>query len=63
ATALGVRLGRIAHHPAVRLDLAREHAVVDVPAPAPVGTSTDSLPRRGGGRAGDIDSAFSLAST
>jgi hypothetical protein len=61
ATALGVRLGRIAHHPAVRLDLAREHAVVDVPAPAPVGTSTDSLPRRGGRSASDLDAAFSLA--
>ncbi|MDZ5663207.1 AMP-binding protein [Nocardioides sp. S-58] len=61
ATTLGFRLGRIAHHPAVRLHLADEHAVVPVPAPAPV-TVVDatSLPRRG--RAGqELDSAFSLA--
>lgn len=60
ATVLGFRIGRVAHHPAVRLDLAREHAVVDVPAPGPVEVATDSLPRRGG-RAGDLDAAFSLA--
>lgn len=60
ATVLGFRLGRIAHHPAVRLDIAREHAVVDVPALAPVDAATDSLPRRGG-RVGDLDAAFSLS--
>lgn len=60
ATTLGVRIGRIAHHPAVRLDLAREHAVVPVPAPAAVEAADASLPRRG--RAGaDLDAAFSLA--
>ena len=60
ATVLGFRIGRIAHHPAVRLDLAQEHVVVDVPAPAPVEAATESLPRRGG-RAGDLDAAFSLS--
>jgi hypothetical protein len=61
ATVLGVRLGRIAHHPATRLELAREHSVVDVPAPPPLTTVADaSLPRRG--RAGsELDAAFSLA--
>jgi hypothetical protein len=60
ATALGFRIGRIAHHPATRLDLTQEHVVLDVPAPAPVDSDTESLPRRGG-RAGDLDAAFSLA--
>ncbi|RYB93553.1 hypothetical protein EUA93_03785 [Nocardioides oleivorans] len=60
ATTLGHRLGRIAHHPAVRLELAAEHAVVAVPA-APVAQVVDAhLPRRGGGRS-DLDAAFSLA--
>jgi hypothetical protein len=61
ATTFGFRLGRIAHHPAVRLDVAREHSVVTVPAPPPmaVGASV-SLPRRGNAAAG-LDSAFSLA--
>ena len=62
ATTLGYRLGRIAHHPAVKLELAREHAVVEVPAATTVDMSSDSLPRRG--RAGSgLDSAFSLAGT
>ena len=63
ATALGFRIGRIAHHPAVDLDLAGEYAVVPVPAPvAADGAAEASLPRRG--RAGaDLDSAFSLAGT
>lgn len=60
ATTLGFRIGRIAHHPAVRLDLAREHAVVDVPAAPTVETASKLLPRRGG-RTSDLDSAFSLA--
>lgn len=60
ATTLGFRIGRIAHHPAVRLDLAREHAVVDVPAAPAAEAASEVLPRRGG-RAGDLDSAFSLA--
>lgn len=61
ATVLGLKLGRIAHHPAVRAELAQEHSVVDVPAPPPLAVGDDaSLPRRG--RAGaDLDSAFSLA--
>ena len=60
ATALGVRIGRIAHHPAVRLDLAREHQVVVVPAAAKIEVSGADLPRRG--RAGaELDAAFSLA--
>jgi hypothetical protein len=61
AASLDFRIGRVAHHPAARLDLAREHAVVVVP-PAPVTTiaADVSLPRRG--RAGvGLDSAFSLA--
>jgi hypothetical protein len=62
ATTLGFRLGRVAHHPAVRLELSREHAVVDVPAAPQVEAASVSLPRRG--RAGDgLDSAFSLAGT
>jgi hypothetical protein len=60
ATALGLRLGRLAHHPAVRVDLAQEYAVVPVPAAPVVEVSTMSLPRRGGATAG-LDSAFSLA--
>ena len=60
AKTLGFTIGRIAHHPAVRLDLAREHAVVPVPAPAVVEVAEVSLPRRGRGAA-DLDSAFSLA--
>jgi hypothetical protein len=60
ATVLGVKLGRIAHHPAVRLDLAREYTVVPVPAPTVVEVAEASLPRRGRGGA-DLDSAFSLA--
>lgn len=60
AATLGFRIGRIAHHPAVRLDLAREYAVVPVPAPPAVEVAEASLPRRG--RAGSgLDSAFSLA--
>lgn len=61
ATVLGLKLGRIAHHPAVRAELAQQHSVVDVPAPPPLTVADDaSLPRRG--RAGaDLDSAFSLA--
>jgi hypothetical protein len=63
ATTLGFRIGRIAHHPAVRLDLAREHAVVDVPPPPVVkAPAADLLPRRGS-RGGDLDSAFSLSSS
>ena len=61
ATHLDFRIGRIAHHPAVRLDLASEHAVVAVPdAPAAVLATDVSLPRRGRAGAG-LDSAFSLA--
>jgi hypothetical protein len=60
ATTLGFRIGRIAHHPAVRLDLAREHAVVAVPAPAPVETPDAALPRRGREAEG-LDSAFTLS--
>ncbi|GAA1442897.1 hypothetical protein GCM10009641_58480 [Mycobacterium cookii] len=60
ATTLGFRIGRIAHHPAVRLDLAREHAVVHVPAAPMVEAASELLPRRGG-RTSDLDSAFSLA--
>lgn len=61
ATTFGFRIGRIAHHPAVRLDLAREHRVVAVPdAPAASLVTDVSLPRRGPSRAG-LDSAFSLA--
>ena len=60
ATTLGFRIGRIAHHPAVRLELAREHAVVEVPAATAVEVASVSLPRRG--RAGSgLDSAFSIA--
>lgn len=62
ATTLGFRIGRIAHHPAVRLDLAREHAVVDVPAAPTAEAASEVLPRRGG-RTSDLDSAFSLAGT
>lgn len=60
ATTLGFTIGRLAHHPAVRLDLAQESSAVAVP-PAPATIAADaSLPRRG--RAGaDLDSAFSLA--
>ncbi|WP_210650005.1 AMP-binding protein [Nocardioides sp. SYSU D00065] len=61
ATALELKLGRIAHHPAVRVDLAAEPGLPPVPAPAPVAVgAADTLPRRG--RAGvGIDPAFSLA--
>ena len=60
ATTLGFRIGRIAHHPAVRLDLNAEHTVVPVPAPAAVEVAAaTSLPRRGRGGA-QLDSAFSL---
>ena len=60
ATTLGFRIGRVAHHPAIRLELSREHAVVAVPAAPKVEAASVSLPRRG--RAGDgLDSAFSLA--
>lgn len=60
ATALDFRLGRIAHHPAVRLELAREHTRVTVPAAPAAPLAEVSLPRRG--RAGaELDSAFSLA--
>jgi hypothetical protein len=58
----GFRIRRVAHHPAVRLELSREHAVVAVPAAPQVEAASVSLPRRG--RAGDgLDSAFSLAGT
>jgi hypothetical protein len=60
AKTLGFTIGRIAHHPAVRLDLAREYTVVPVPAPTVVEVAEASLPRRGRGGA-DLDSAFSLA--
>lgn len=61
ATALGFKLGRIAHHPAKKLDLAQEHLVVAVPSPPPTAVgATVSLPRRGGAGAA-LDSAFSLA--
>lgn len=59
ATTLGFRIGRIAHHPAVRLDLGAEHAVVAVPAAPAVEVPDAALPRRGG-RAG-LDSAFTLS--
>ena len=60
ATTLGFRIGRIAHHPAVSLDLNAEHLVVPVPAPAAVEVvSATTLPRRGRGGA-ELDSAFSL---
>ncbi len=60
-TALGFTLGRIAHHPAVRLELAQEHRVLAVPAPAPITLdSTVSLPRRGGAGV-RLDAAFSLS--
>ncbi|PKH43831.1 AMP-binding enzyme [Nocardioides alpinus] len=61
ATALDFRIGRIAHHPAVRLDLAEEHAVITVPAAPAASLAVDaSLPRRGRAGAG-LDAAFSLA--
>ena len=60
AKALDVRIGRIAHHPAVKLDLAREHSVVVVPDAPALEVSTVDLPRRGRSAA-DLDSAFSLA--
>ncbi|MCF6380003.1 AMP-binding protein [Nocardioides KLBMP 9356] len=60
ASALGFRLGRIAHHPAARLELAREHGVVVVPSAPVMEVPSEALPRRG--RAGaEIDAAFSLA--
>jgi hypothetical protein len=60
AATLGFRIGRLAHHPAVRLDLAGEYAVVPVPAPSAVQVVEEALPRRGRAGAG-LDSAFSLA--
>ena len=51
ATTFGFRIGRVAHHPAVRLELSREHAVVAVPAAPKVEAASVSLPRRG--RAGE----------
>ncbi len=60
ASALGYRVGRIAHHPAVKLDLAQEHTVVHVPDAPAREMSTVTLPRRGR-TAADLDSAFSLA--
>ena len=59
ATALGFRIGRIAHHPAVKLDLAREHVVMVVPEAPVVEVPDAALPRRGG-RNG-LDSAFTLS--
>ena len=59
ATTFGFRIGRIAHHPAVRLDLAREHAMVAVPDAPAVEVPDAALPRRGG-RSG-LDSAFTLS--
>jgi len=62
ATTSGFRIGRVAHHPSVRLELAREHAVVAAPAAPEVQAASTALPRRG--RAGAaIDPAFSLAGT
>lgn len=58
ATTQGFRIGRIAHHPAVRLELGSEHALLTVPAAPVVEVSSESLPRRG---RGDLDAAFSLA--
>ena len=68
AAALGFQIGRIAHHPAIKLDLAAETRSVSaaaafaasapVAAPEPTLESSDSLPRRA--RTG-LDSAFSLA--
>ncbi|NYE36930.1 hypothetical protein F4692_002063 [Nocardioides cavernae] len=58
ATTLGFRIGRIAHHPAVRLDPAAEHALLAVPQAPAVEVSSDVLPRRG---RGELDAAFSLA--
>ena len=61
ATALGFRLGRIAHHPAVRLELAQERSRVAVPLPPADEEGVDeSLPRRALAGA-ELDSAFSLA--
>jgi hypothetical protein len=60
ATSLGFRIGRIAHHPAVKLELSREYAVVTVPAAPRVEVTDASLPRRGAAGEG-LDSAFSLA--
>jgi hypothetical protein len=60
ATSLGFRIGRIAHHPAVKLELSREYAVVPVPAAPRVEVADASLPRRGAAGEG-LDSAFSLA--
>ena len=61
AAALDLKIGRIAHHPAVQLDLPQEYSVAVVPSPAPVEVaSADALPRRGRAGAG-LDSAFSLA--
>lgn len=58
ATTQGFRIGRIAHHPAVRLELGSEHALLSVPAAPVVEVSSESLPRRG---RGGLDAAFSLA--
>lgn len=64
ATTLGFTIGRVAHHPAARLDLAQEHAVVSVTAVPTVTAVTiaadAALPRRCRAGAG-LDSAFSLA--
>ena len=67
AAALDFQIGRIAHHPAIKLDLAAETQSVSaaafaastpVAAPEPAPAHTVSLPRRA--RSG-LDSAFSLA--
>ena len=67
AAALDFQIGRIAHHPAVKLDLAHETRVaavavaaapVTVTAPESVPARSEYLPRRA--RSG-LDSAFSLA--
>lgn len=58
ATTQGFRIGRIAHHPAVRLELGTEHALPAVPAAPVAEAPSESLPRRG---RGDVDAAFSLA--
>ena len=61
AAALDFQIGRIAHHPAIKLDLAGETRVVCAAtvAPArPVPVRSVSLPRRPGGT---LDAAFSLA--
>lgn len=61
ATTLGFRIGRIAHHPAVRLDLTGPSTSLAVPAAPAVVAPVDALPRRGR-TGGELDPAFSLTS-